>query len=100
MSRLLVEKKRINTLHRHSSVFPKNLVFVSSQEFGRRIQIRDVKKISRNLIFSIRIQVFLIILDDNIVEDKRITKNIGKVEKLSLILGRKIMKNKGFGKMI
>jgi len=63
-------------------------VFVKSQELGKRIQIREVKKISRNLIFSIKIQVFLIILEDKTLEDKRMIKIIGRLKKFKLILGK------------
>jgi hypothetical protein len=88
MSKLLEEKNRIKIPHKHKRVFPNNLVLVKSQELGRRIQIREVKKMRRNLIFSIRIQVFLIILDDKTLEDRRITRIIGKLKKFKLILGK------------
>ena len=55
---------------------------------GKRIQIKEVKKINKNLIFSIIIQVLLIILEDNTLEDNKIIKIMGKLKKFSLILGK------------
>jgi len=84
----LRKKKRIKIPHKHKSVFPNSFVLVRSHEFGSRIQIKVVKKIRRNLIFSITIHVFLIIFDDKTLEDKRIIRIIGKLKKFKLILGK------------
>lgn len=85
---MLDEKKRTKIPHKPSKVFPNNFVLVSSHELGKRIQIKDVKKISKNLIFSIIIQVLLIILDDITLDDNKINKIIGKLKKFRLILGK------------
>jgi hypothetical protein len=84
----LEEKNRIKIPHKDSRVLPNNFVLVMSQELGSKIQISEVRKINKNLIFSIMIQVFLIIFDDRILEDRRIRRIKGKLRKLSLILGK------------
>lgn len=88
MSRLFAEKNKIRIAHKHSNVFPNDLVLVRSHEFGSRIQIKEVKKIKRNLIFSIMIQVFLMTLHESNLDERRIMKIIGELAKLRLILGR------------
>lgn len=81
-------------------MFPNNLVFVSSHEFGSKIQIMEVKKIKRNLSFSIKIILFLRVLYEKTLEDRTIIRIIGKLWKFNLTLGRNKMKNWGLGKII
>lgn len=70
-------KNTIKIPHRQIKVLPKSLVLVSSQEFGSRIQIKEVKKISKNLSFSKNIILLLRTLEVIMLEDKRISKIIG-----------------------
>lgn len=88
MRRLLVLKNKIRIPHRQSKVLPNNLVLVNSQELGSKIQINEVRKMSKNLSFSITIHVLLTVFKERKVEDIRMIKNIGKLRKLRLILGR------------
>lgn len=86
--------------HRQSKVFPNSLVLVNSQEFGSKVQINEVRKISKNLSFSKEIIVFLKILQVRILEEVKIIRNIGRLKKFNRIRGIKIKKNWGWGKKI
>lgn len=97
MSKLFAEKNITRIAQRHIRVLPKSLVLVNSQEFGINSQMREVRKINKNLNFSISKIVFLKTLQVNILEEMRIINIMGKLKKFSLILGRKIKKNWGFG---
>lgn len=79
--------------HRTKRVFPNNFVLVNSQEFGSSIQIREVKKISKNLSFSSVIIVLLSVLHIYTLDEVRIIRIIGRLEKFNRILGKKIKKN-------
>jgi hypothetical protein len=93
MSKLFAEKNITKIAQRQISVLPKSLVLVNSQEFGINSQISEVRKINKNLNFSINKIVFLKTLQVSIVEEIRIINIIGKLKKFNLILGRKIKKN-------
>lgn len=94
------EKNITKIAQRHNRVLPNSLVLVCSQELGNKSQIRDVRKMSRNLSFSISKIVFLRTLQVIILEEIRINNIIGRLKKFKLILGRKIKKNWGLGKRI
>ena len=87
------EKNIIKIPHRKRRVFPNSRVLVNSQELGNNSQINDVKKINRNLSFSIKIIVFLRVLNDSILDDSKIVNIKGKFEKFSFTLGKKRRKN-------
>jgi len=93
MRRLFVEKKIIKILHKKISVFLKVFVLVWFQEFGSNIQIKEVKKINKNLSFSKSIIEFLSVLHVKNLDEIVISISMGKFEKFIFILKEKGMKN-------
>lgn len=86
--------------HKAIRVFLNSLVLVSSQEFGIIIQIKEVKKISKNLNFSSNKMLILKVLKLITLEDKTNIKKVGRLKTLSLIKGKKGKKNCGEGIII